>query len=639
MTAPAVRVLVLSLLLLACPRPSQPTDGGTLFDAGPPTQPDAGSDAGITSQRRRVIYQLVIRTFGNLNATRMTDGTIEQNGVGKLADINSQALASLAALGVTDIWLTGLLRHATLTDHSDVGLAADDPDVVKGRAGSFYAVRDVFDVSPDYAQNKSLRMQELESLIARIHAAGLNVVIDLVPNHVARGHASVVKPERSFGINDDRAAFFKPSNHFYYLPGAGPLQLQRPAHWHPSGVVFDGRYTPEDAASAQHTPKVTGLDGTSVTPSADAWYETVKLNYGLDFTTGEKHFDPVPPTWQVIDEVLAHWQAKGVDGFRCDFAHVVPHEAWRYLIARARSRRAETLFVAEAYASLDELKALQRTGFDAIYHDAAVDELKRIYQGKGSQTAFAEVMGTLDDATRPHFLHYLENHDERRIASPVVVSDEPNDTGFGGLKASYQLAPLIYLYGAGPVLVFNGQELGEPGEGREGFSGDDGRTTLFDYWSSPEVAKWVNGHRYDEASLSPDQRSLRSFYAALLTLAQHPSVRGDGYWGLKYYNQPNRFTDCPEGVYSFARFSRTDSGRLLLVAANFQPNATVTGRLRIPPELADAAGLNQTLNITLVLDGTGAQTTAVATIGKLELARDGFAIELPNQTAKVWELN
>ncbi len=625
--------------LVACARP-QPLETPPPASGGPegPETVERAPAPDKPPHARRVIYQLVVRTFGNVNPTRAIDGTIDQNGVGKFNDINDRALAGLKALGATDVWLTGVLRQATLTDHSDIGLPPDDPDVVKGRAGSFFAVRDAFDVSPDYAVDRAKRLDEFDALVARIHAAGMKVVIDLVPNHVARGYASVVRPDLSFGAGDDPSAFFAPSNHLFYLPGQGPLRLSKPAHWTPAGVVFDGQFAREDASSPERTPRVTGLDGTSVSPSADEWYETVKLNYGVDFTTGEKRFEPTPRTWQVMDELVAHWQARGVDGFRCDFAHVVPNEAWSYLITRARERNPAVFFFAEAYAPLHELIALQRAGFDAVYHDPAVDELKRIYQGKSSQAQFAEVMGALDDDARPRFLHYLENHDERRVASPIVVSDDPNGTGFGGAAANYQLAPLLYLYGNGPVLVFNGQEVGEPGAGREGFSGDDGRTTLFDYWSSPELAKWVSGHQYDGAGLSGEQRQLRAFLSALLSLAKEPLASSTGYWGLEYFNNPQRFGDSPDALYSFARFER-DGGALLLVAANFAPGAETTGVLRIPSELFLAAGLPEHVTVTLRLDRTGARQDLVATLPRAELATTGLRVTLPDQTALVWEIH
>lgn len=598
-------------------------DGGVVVDAGTPPP-------------RRVIYQLVVRTFSNVNDTRNKDGTIEQNGVGKFNDINEAALRSLKDMGITDVWFTGVLRQATLTDHSDVGLPADDPDVVKGRAGSLYAIRDYFDVSPDYAVDKTKRLDEFRALIQRAHAVGLRVHIDLVPNHVARGYRSVVKPDKNFGLGDDRSVFFKKDNHFYYLPAQGALRLAKPTHWTPPGLTFDSRYPDEDASSAERTPRVTGLDGRSTSPSENEWYETVKLNYGVEFTTGARHFEPVPSTWRLVDEILAYWQELGVDGFRCDFAHVIPNEAWSYLIGRAKERVPGTFFFAEAYADRPALKALITAGFDAIYNDPAVDELKRIYQGRSGLARYAQVMEELTDDVRGSYVHYLENHDERRIASGIVVSDSPDDTGFGGMRANYQLAPLLYLVSHGPVLIFNGQEVGEPGAGTEGFSTENGRTSIFDYWSMPELQRWVNGHAYDGANLTEAQRALRGFLRDLLRLSQHELAVAKGYWNLYYYNRAERFPDASSSLYSFARFA-PKGGRLLLVIANFR-SGTERGQIRVPPELATAAGLADDLGYRALLDSSGAKAGGQTAISRAALSEAGIPVELPDQASLVLEI-
>ena len=167
----------------------------------------------MTVQQKPVIYQLVVRYFGNTNTTNKVNGHIDVNGCGKFADVNAAALTSLKALGVTHIWLTGVLRQATLTSYDELGLPADNPNIVKGFAGSFYAVRDYFDVCPDNAVDPVQRLLEFEALVSRIHDAGMKAIIDLVPNHVARSYQSVVKPELSFGAHDDQSTFFAPGNH------------------------------------------------------------------------------------------------------------------------------------------------------------------------------------------------------------------------------------------------------------------------------------------------------------------------------------------------------------------------------------------------------------------------------------------
>ncbi|HEU4535270.1 MAG TPA: alpha-amylase family glycosyl hydrolase, partial [Polyangiaceae bacterium] len=292
--------------------------GGSAGVAGQ-GQGGAGGE-GVSVATKPVIYQLVVRHFGNESTGRVKDGTMAENGVGKFQDVNEAALASLKALGMTHVWYTGVLRQATMTDHGDVGLEADDADVVKGRAGSFYAVRDYYDVSPDYAVDKAQRVAEFQAMVARTHAADLGVLIDLVPNHVARGYHSVVRPDADFGADDDKTKFFSPQNNFFYLPAGQPLKLTRPAGWAPAGVTFDTLFGPEDGTPGRQA-RVTGDDVASASPSVDNWYETIKLNYGRDFRPpNATSYDPLPSTWGKMNDVIAYWQGLGVDGFRCDFA-------------------------------------------------------------------------------------------------------------------------------------------------------------------------------------------------------------------------------------------------------------------------------------------------------------------------------
>ena len=239
---------------------------------------------------------------------------------------------------------------------------------------------------------------------------------------------------------------------------------------------------------------------------------------------------------------------------------------------------------------------------------------------------------------RNHFVHYLENHDERRIPSPIVFDGSSGDSGFGSADASYQLAPLQFLYSSGAVLLFNGQEVGESGEGVEGFGGDDGRTTIYDYWTMPKFAGWVNDHRYDGAGLQPSQLALRNFYALLCSVCQDPAVSGDRFWGLRYFNNELRFPDCPAMIYSFARF-QSGSGRVLLIAANFQVGTAANGLVRIPGDLTFAAGLEGTVKINLILDRNGSTNFPVVSIEVEQLTTVGFPISIPNQTAHVYLLS
>jgi glycosidase len=592
----------------------------------------------MTVEQKPVIYQLVVRYFGNTNLTNQTDGRIDVNGCGKFADIDAVALKSLRDLGVTHVWLTGVLRQSTLTAYDDLGLPADNPTIVKGLAGSFYAVRDYFDVCPDYAVDPGNRIQEFEQLVGRIHEAGMKVLIDLVPNHVARSYHSVVRPELEFGAHDDQSVFFSPRNHFYYLvdPPGQRLHLPTP-DWHPEGVVFGDVFGPEDGTPG-HTPKASG-DAITQYPPVTSWYEVIKLDYGYNPADNTGHYDPIPPTWEVVDAILAYWQSKGVDGFRCDMAHLVPAEAWRYLIGRARSpeRDPRAYFLAEAYPGFNANEPVQNrdqlidAGFDALYHADAFHCLREVYKGWKGPDDYHNIMNALSDRERIASAQYLENHDEVRVAAAV------EDNGCGSMEANYHVAPLSFLYSSGPLLMLNGQEVGEPGgQGNEGFHRTRGRTTFFDYWCMPEFAKWVNGHAYDGGGLTADQKDLRRYIGDLFALCQDPSVRGDSYWGLRYYNNHSRFADCPDDLYTFARFER-GSGRLLLIASNFNAGDR-SGAVRLPQELIDAAGLAHDVRVRLVLDHRGKRDDLVAETDTRALSITGIHVTFPQRLTYVYAI-
>lgn len=555
------------------------------------------------------IYQLLPRLFGNTNETRRINGTLAQNGVGKFTDINDAALASLRAMGFTHLWLTGVLRQATATDYSDIGLYPDDPDLLKGLAGSPYAINDLFDVCPDYALNPADRLAEFRALLDRIHAHGLGAIIDFVANHVARSYRSLVRADLDFGAHDDRTRFFAPDNNFFYLqpdsPGGGP-PLRLPTFVDGRAVSptcrvlggCDGRFISE----LDHS-KVTGNNAATWSPALHDWYETVKLNYGFDFTTGTRAYPhaaapelPIPDTWHKMDAVLAHWQRLGVDGFRCDMAHMVPPEFWVWAVKRARERQPAVLFLGEAYDN-DPMKVgpgnvlhdLLRAGFDAVYDDPAYKILKQIYDGP-------KWANDLDSITSDRFLferslRYAENHDEVRLAGA-------NHWGGIGMQVGRPVAAILYGLSRGPVLLYSGQEVGEPALGAEGFGGDDARTTIFDYWSMPELAKWVNGHRFDGARLSTEQRELRAFYARLLALVGEPAFRDGDFFPLNPANIWNEHfgrlpgeTASGHWLYAFLRFDAASGQRFLVVAHLHRSNALREVYVRLPAEALAFIGL------------------------------------------------
>jgi glycosidase len=579
------------------------------------------SRRGAKAERVR-IYQLMPRLFSNTNSRRKQNGTLAENGVGKFNDLTAAALAAIKEMNFTHVWLTGILSHATSTNYGELGLPADEPDLLKGLAGSPYAVRDYFDVSPDYAVNPAERLTELEALLSRAHVAGLRIIIDFIPNHVARCYRSTVRPGLSFGRDDNPAKFFDPQNNFFWLqsdaPGGGPpLRLPSVGEYgelmSPTCRVL-GRGDGVFSGEREHG-RVTGNNVVSWRPSLNDWYETVKLNYGYDFTTGHRAYpcaeEPdaaLPDTWLKMDAVLAYWQSFGIDGFRCDMAHMVPPEFWAWALDRARQRDASVFFAAEAYDN-DPMKVgrgnvmidLLNAGFDTVYDDPSYKSLKHIYDGGNWANDLDEALGASKrEYIFQNSLRYAENHDEVRLAGR-------DQWGNVGPAVGRAVSAILYGVARGPVLLYSGQEVGEPAEGAEGFGGDDARTTIFDYWSMPEVARWVNEHRFDGGQLRPEQRELRAFYQRLLALVGEPAFRDGEFFALNYANVDNprygRLSIEPASghwLYAFLRSDRATSQRYLIVA-NLHPSETFFDvQVRLPAEALDFIGLTQGSRIRLV---------------------------------------
>ncbi len=534
---------------------------------------------------RPVIYQLMVRTFGNTNGTCKANGTLAENGCGKFADITPAALDSLNAMGFTHLWLTGVLEQASGTAYPN--RPADDPDILKGIAGSPYAIKDYFDVCPDYALDPDSRLDEFKKLLGRCKHHGFKVIIDFVPNHVARSYASDVRPDLSFGADDRHDEFFHRDNHFFYLhsshPGGGP-PLRLPTAGKPG---CDGLFAAETSFG-----RVTGNNAVTWAPSVNDWYETVKLNYGHDFTTGRGtgHLPgpaappaEVPKTWRTMDEILAYWQAMGVDGFRVDMAHMIPIEFWRWVVNRCRSRDSKVFFAAEAYdndpAKLTNghvLDELLKAGFDAVYDDPSYDVLEGIYEsGKWAND--------LDPLTftgkRFHkSLRYAENHDEVRLASPM-------EWGGLGMKVGKPVSAVLFAMGRGPQMLYHGQEVGDPA------TRDNARTSIFDYGSMPEFIKWVNHGKYDGCLLSDEQKSLRAWYGKLIRTTKARAFTAGEFYGLNHANKYNpafgRVGDesvSGHWLYAFLRRD-TKSGQAFLIVANFHGAETLRGvKIRIPKD-------------------------------------------------------
>lgn len=510
-----------------------------------------------------LIYQIFTRLYGNKKNANIPAGSIEENGCAKMNDITAKQLERIASMGFTHVWFTGLIEHATQTDYSANGIKADHPAVVKGRAGSPYAIKDYYDIDPDLAVNVKQRMKEFNALLKRTHQAGLKLVIDFVPNHVARQYNSDAHPKgvKDLGEDDDTTKAFDPNNNFYYLEG-------QTLH-----TNFDTERRAKQPYS-EYPAKATGNDCFNAWPSRNDWYETVKLNYGIDIMNGRQpHFSPTPSTWLKMTDILLFWCKKGVDAFRCDMAEMVPAEFWEYAISKVRSKYPHVQFIAEVY-NPNEYRHYIASGFDYLYDKVGLyDTLRAIVTEGRSASCITGCWQAVDDI-RQHMLNFLENHDEQRIASAYFAGD--------ARKALPALA-VSCLMGSNPFMVYAGQEIGEPGMDAEGFSGSDGRTTIFDYWNPQSLQKLTADNI--EAKLNADETSLYNYYKKIISLARNQPALNDGvFYDLQYANYARDYGyDC-DRQYAFIR--KAENGQTLLICANFGPNAVHTG-VKIPAHAFD----------------------------------------------------
>lgn len=498
----------------------------------------------MMTSSKPIIYQLLPRLFTNYCETPAVNGTLEQNGSGKLNAINDTILSEIRALGATHVWYTGVIEHSHDADYSAYGIPRDNPHVVKGHAGSPYAITDYYDIDPDLAEDVPARMAEFEALVDRTHRAGMKVIIDFVPNHVAREYRSDAKPAgiEDLGAADNREMFFSPDNNFYYIT----RQLFAPhvdmGHGADAYIEFPA--------------KASGNDCFTAFPGVNDWYDTVKLNYGYDPGDHSRHFDPVPDTWLKMLHILRYWAAKGIDGFRCDMVHMVPLEFWAWAIPQVKERWPEVIFIAEIYDVGLYRPFIEQGGFDYLYDKVNLyDTLRAIETQNHSAATLTNCWQTVE-GIGGHMLNFIENHDEQRFASPFYAGDAAR------VVPSLVVAATI---GTGPMMIYFGQELGEPGADAEGYSGLDGRTTIFDYWSVASVRRWLN--RGDcRGSLRPDQKALRDLYGRILRLAAtEPAIAGGGFFDLMYVNYTNPRLN-PHRHYVYLRHKDDD---ILLIAVNF----------------------------------------------------------------------
>ncbi len=521
---------------------------------------------------RLVIYQLFVRLFSNTNNTNSHNGDLTINGCGKFEHITLKALREIADMGFTHVWYTGAIEHSTTTGTD--GFNGDESCVVKGKAGSPYAIRDYYDVAADLSVIQAERMKELEALIDRTHEAGLKVIIDFVPNHLARTYKSDNRPDdiEDFGQRDDKTIAFHPQNNFYYLPWES-LHLPTASH----------------CSQFNEMPaRVTGNDCFTASPSLNDWYETIKLNYGVDYLNNKsEYFDPVPDTWRKMNHVLNFWADKGVDGFRCDMAAMVPVAFWTQAINNIKSRRNDLLFIAEIYEPWLYNDFLNRGGFDYLYDKVGFyDTLRNVMTGQAPASRISDCWKGVEGFGH-RMLNFIENHDEQRIASRFFCQSP-----LPGIPATV-VASLI---NRGGFMLYNGQEVGEEGALPTGYSGDDGRTSIFDYGTMPALQRWVNGGRYDGLALTSDEIKLRDSYRFITRLPnKYRSFQSGGFYDLMWVNQ-QLIQFSGDRIYTFLRYYDTE---VMLVAVNFS-NQPADAPINIPDHALKLIGAEIQENINII---------------------------------------
>jgi glycosidase len=539
------------------------------------------------SSKKEVVYQVFTRLFGNKNTTNKPWGTIEENGVGKFNDFTDTALREIKDLGVTYIWYTGVPHHALIRDYSAIGVSNDDPEVVKGRAGSPYAVKDYYNVNPDLAVNPAHRLQEFEALIARTHKVGLKVIIDIVPNHIARKYEGKNNPVgiRDFGADDDTTVEYKRDNNFYYIPNTHfevpdtdqPLNVEK-------NLLINNKFE-------EFPAKWTGNGSRLAKPDRDDWYETVKVNYGIrpdgskdfpelpvgfDTKSYQEHYafwkgKDVPDSWDKFKDIALYWTAKEVDGFRFDMAEMVPYEFWSYMNSAIKMKNPDAFLLAEVYNPNEYRNYIHLGKMDYLYDKVETyDKLKDIIQGRALPDGLSDIQNGMADIEH-HMLHFLDNHDEQRLASPEFA---------GTPQKGKPLMVVSTTISTSPTMVYFGQEVGEAGNENAGF-GTHSRTSIFDYIGVPNHQRWMNGGKFDGGQLTQEEKELRDFYKRILNFSLNSTALMGEYQEIQTVNRQTTQGYDP-GIYAFTRWSDTQK---LVIVTNFSWLSTSNFELKIPSEI------------------------------------------------------
>lgn len=509
------------------------------------------------------------RIFSNSTPNPQPWGTLERNGAGKLNDLTPNALKSIKELGVNCIWLTGVIEHATKTAFSEAGIPADNPDVVKGEAGSPYAIKDYYDVDPAIAVDVPNRMKEFEECVKRIHNAGMKVLLDFVPNHTARVYHSDVAPSgvKDFGVDDDITMGFSPTNNYYYIP------FQQFCPSFPLNAEGKEPYV-------EFPAKATGNDCFTAFCGKNDWYETVKLNYGHDYGDWSDHFNPIPDTWLKMLAILRFWASKGINGFRCDMCFMVPIDFWHWAIPQVKKDYPHLIFIGEIYDVAQYRPFLNYGCFDYLYDKVNLyDTLVNIETHNHSTACLTGAWQTVDGIGE-RMLNFLENHDEVRFGSKAYAGNPAN------VLPSLVVSSMM---SKGPFMIYYAQELGESAHDNEGFAGDNDRSTIFDYWSYDTLRRWWNAGDPTLENLTSQEKWLRGIYKKTLTLCNaEPALREGNFFDLMYVNLRNPGFN-PHRQFAFLRYTEDSA---LLIVTNFD-SAPADVNVKIPRLAFEMSGIKE----------------------------------------------
>ncbi len=502
--------------------------------------------------RAVTIYQVAPRTYA-----------AQGNGAalaGKLSDMTTDRLREIRDLGIDYLWLTGVLEHAAR--------AQTDPDVVKGEAGSYYAIYDNWDVSSEIGT-----MADFEAVIERAHSVGLRVLIDFVANHTARLHRTdvVCKQHLDFGRGDRTEVAFDRDNNYYYMPNTSFTPPTQTGSAGSDGAFDTDIFTP--GIQLESPARVTGNDIVSPNPPISDWFETVKLNYGWDLINKRANYSPRPRTWNQMIDVARYWVEKGVDGFRVDFAHAVPIEFWRTFAAELKAVQPQVFLLAEAYETDYRMKLpgftfydMLDAGFDSVYNSAMYWAMHNQVQRPGDMRSAVPNRSPALAANIVNrgfqFTQYLENHDEERVASRTFAPW----IGERAQRAELGLAYTAYLgLMPGNLLMHGGQELQEDASVFGSYAGDNGKTSIFDYVYQSQTRLWQSGNRPQWMI------DFRQRYRDLLALKRLPAfsaIHKESVPSLVDLDGPNNYKEQSNWISSYIRFQGNDA---YLVVTNGDP--------------------------------------------------------------------